>query len=50
MENVFRMIYYSIGAILFVGAISILLYCDNILDKEYDYILHENKYAEVNIK
>lgn len=47
MEEVFRLIYYAVGAIIFAGAISLLLYSDNVLDKEYDYILHNSRYTEV---
>ena len=47
MEEIFRVIYYAVGAIIFAGAISLMIYCDTVMDKEYEYILHNGRYSEV---
>lgn len=47
MDNVFKLIYWSLGAFLFVIAVSFLMYSDNIFKKEYKNILYTDSYAEV---
>ena len=48
MENSIKLIYWSVGAVIFVMALSILMYTNSIMEKEYRNILYTDKYAEVS--
>lgn len=47
MDNSIKMIYWSLGAVMFVIAISILFHIDGLMEKEYRYIQYNDRYNEV---
>ncbi len=47
MESGIKLIYWSIGAIIFVIAVSILFYSDRVMEEEYRNILYTDKYYEI---
>lgn len=42
MENGFNMLYVTLGCFIFIAAVSVLLYTENIFNKTYDKVLYSS--------
>lgn len=47
MDNILRMFYWSLGALIFILALSVYMKFDKLLNDRYDEILYHNRYVEL---
>ena len=48
MDNVFKMFYWSVGAMLFVLALTIYIKFDKIINDRYEELIYHNRYVEIH--
>lgn len=47
MDNVFKMIYWSVSAMIFVLALTIYMKFDKLINERYTELIYHNRYVEL---
>lgn len=47
MDSIFKVVYWSVGAIIFVLSLTIFMRYDDLLNDRYERLFYNNKYVEM---